>query len=69
MSFDYDPYRHIEVTHDPHGNYKLYCHSCGKHWGDWTGAATIGLFFAEMAKHVAKSHARNREDFASWSAL
>jgi SAM-dependent MidA family methyltransferase len=67
MSFDYNPYEHIEVLHLPHGNYKLYCHSCGAEWGDFIGAATVRLLFAEMAVHVVKSHGRTRSDFQDWS--
>jgi hypothetical protein len=67
MSFNYNPYEHIEVLHKRNGNFKLYCHSCGAIWGDFTGGAPAWRLFQDMAQHIKESHNRSRESFAGWS--
>lgn len=70
MSFDYNPYRHIEVVRKTkYSPVHLYCHSCGKEWGDWTTQVTASILFDAMATHVKESHARTEEDFKDWSYL
>lgn len=69
MSFDYNPYNHVEVVHRPHGNVKLYCHSCRKLWGDWVPAVPVIQLFRAMANHVSGSHGYTRADMADWSDL
>lgn len=69
MSFNYDPYRHIEVLHTPGGDYKLYCHSCGGEFGDFVSATPVAVLFHHMALHVQESHRRNRTFFLDWSRV
>jgi len=69
MSFDYNPFKHIEVVHEPHGNYKLYCHSCGTIWGDYVSTVPVNILFDAVAKHILDSHKRSRESFDSYSTV
>lgn len=69
MSFDYNPFKHIEVLHRPHGNYRVYCHGCGAELGDFIGDVPAKVLFATMAAHIVKSHHRSLTDFDGWSIL
>lgn len=72
MSFDYNPYEHIEVIKRTEDTVAINCSSCGgerpKHFMPGLPMDTpIAELFAIMAEHIATSHKRSREDFASWS--
>jgi len=67
MSFSYNPFQHIDVLHRPHGSYYLYCHGCGKEWGDWTSIVTAKFLFTKMHDHLVSSHRQTPDDFEEWS--
>jgi len=69
VSFDFNPYHHIQVVRSASLGVDLYCHSCGKQWGDWNRAIPVERLFDEMATHVGVSHGRAPEDFRGWSDL
>ena len=66
MSFDYNPYLHIELVRSSRG-LVVHCHSCG---GDMAidEHARISDAFETAARHVRVSHERSRSDFEGWSA-
>lgn len=71
MSFNYNPYKHIEVI-DTGDKIVLYCHGCGAEISEWQGndfgltTHVLALFLA-MAQHVKLSHKRTQADFTGWS--
>lgn len=71
MSFDFDPYRHIEIVQpDDATGWTIYCHSCGMVSNDTKEIdAPIAVFIRAMAQHVNNSHARTKKDFETWSYL
>lgn len=70
MSFDYNPFKHIEITRKTkHSPIHLYCHSCGAEWGDWKTTVTAKVLFDSMKQHVENSHQRTEQDFENRSYL
>lgn len=67
MSFDYNPYEHIEIIRFDDG-VGWYCHSCGgeskEHWAFTTPVAEI---MSSYFQHVTNSHQRKPEFFKDWS--
>lgn len=71
MSFDYNPYEHIEVVTKDDG-FIIHCHSCGGDRpkppeGPLPADTPISYLFNLMARHVLESHGRLPIDFAGWS--
>lgn len=71
MSFDYNPYNHIELVKSD-GGVRVHCHSCGgarpkSTEAPLSPATTIAEAFRVMAEHVRTSHARTPDDFEGWS--
>jgi hypothetical protein len=71
MSFNYNPFQHIEVTWDDDmDNFSVYCHSCGGtriRDAKFPRGTPIELLFYANARHVRESHNRIPEDFIGWS--
>ena len=73
MSFDYNPYKHIELTKDDDGFINVYCHSCGSEKVnkdvDLIPDGPMGQAFLIMAEHVEQSHNLSRDEVKDWSVL
>lgn len=70
MSFNYNPYRHIEVIkRTTDGPYILYCHACGADVAEYVHTVSVGELFRRIAVHIKESHKRTPEDFQGWSTL
>jgi hypothetical protein len=66
MSFDYNPYEHIELVRQEDGGWSPYCHSCGAELRSFLPSEPISSFVFEIGVHVLTSHKRDHEDFAGW---
>ena len=70
MSWDFNPFKHIEVVDD--NGIRVHCHSCG---GTRPRPSEPGLLphtpiielFMIACEHVLKSHGRTEADFETWS--
>lgn len=70
MSFDYNPFKHIEVVKTKDHKWRWYCHSCGAQSDrTWDRFGKIGDIFDNFIAHIKRSHNRTLEDFEGWSAL
>ena len=65
MSFDYNPWQHIEIIEDDKEKIILHCHGCG---GDKElKTDSISDAFTQARIHIETSHGRSKEDFEGWS--
>jgi hypothetical protein len=67
MSFDYNPYKHIDIVQDDDGEWGIYCSSCGMEKYMFDENATIADLISVQGLHLLNSHKRSPESFASWS--
>lgn len=80
MSFDYNPFKHIELVDDPpvegysttmdSDTYAIYCHGCGSSKDRIPKDAPASRAFEVMDRHVRRSHNYTPEilDERGWSA-
>lgn len=71
MSFDYNPYEHIEVIKDGNG-VRILCGSCGgerprRNEPPLPLTITAEVLFNAMDHHLLTSHKRTKDDFTGWS--
>jgi hypothetical protein len=68
MSFDYNPFKHIELVETEEGKkVVLHCHSCGWNSSPIPWGRSISEAFAIAKKHIESSHRRTEADFIGWS--
>lgn len=82
MSFDYNPFKHIEIVEQPTGGYSWHCHGCGAdshvnrahrpagtiRTGTLYGKHTPLIeVFDSFRSHIRISHGRTEDDFSDWS--
>ncbi len=68
MSFDYNPYKHIELVEEK-GYWSWHCHGCGGDSEyDWDPDHDyLQPIIDDYRKHLLNSHKRTPEDFENWS--
>lgn len=80
MSFNYNPYKHMELVVDDETEeliekdyvvgtgWKWHCHGCGADSKQsWSSLEDMLTVIKDYFAHILKSHARKPEDFDSWS--
>jgi hypothetical protein len=70
MSFDYDPYRHIELVRAVNDDtlWRWHCHSCGGGWNSQPEPlCRADRLYRYFQAHLISSHERTPEDFAGWT--
>jgi hypothetical protein len=71
MSFDYNPYKHLEIIVTRRNKKKriveatFFCHGCGHQ--DNVSSPDVAIIYERFAKHLTESHHRTEEDFEDWS--
>lgn len=72
MSFDYNPYKHIEIisSTNPTGGiigWCWYCHSCGAVGHRNLGIVIVDKLYEQYKDHLKKTHKNDTEDyFKDW---
>lgn len=71
MSFDYNPFRHIEVVEHEPDHFSWYCHGCGadshRKGTTYSTVTSIGTVFSAFKAHIRNSHGRTEEEMKDWS--
>lgn len=69
MSFDYNPFKHIELVQDEHSPqlWYWYCHGCGAE-GE-LHSMHLNDLYENYREHLIRGHARFPESFEGWSIL
>ena len=65
MSWDYNPYQHIELIEEGFG-WKWICYSCGAEMKLKPTDSLITLKL-DWFKHIKESHGQGKRDFKGWS--
>lgn len=71
MSFDFNPFRHIEVVLEDEEDdmWSAYCNGCGAVLKMHSSGEPIGTFIDNIKAHLSSSHDRTPEDMKGWSTF
>lgn len=67
MSFQSNPYEHVDVVQRDDGRWTWECESCGGEGMGFEQTSQLELLLDDFHMHIQKSHGRTIDDFEGWS--